>query len=311
MKLGFPDIGGGDIGYVPAMVLPVTSTGEGRSTRSINPETDEQMEVYWRAIDRRKQSWERGVAVKVGQRFAEEADVVVAAILKGKVQLDGVIDGQRSAWEKLISETMRGVIASEGEWIADQLNSGQSEVGDSPARAIAAITEHRPESRTGYEFDPWNKLIRDWVTTKTAEHVGGKKGILNTTKKRIRAVVLDGLKTDKTMPEIARAVRAQFEEWEKGEGVYRSMSIARTEVHTATSFGHHESARQSGVVNEKSWLSAMDPPRAREMHMAISGQWIDFDEPYEMADGSTMMHPGDGPIDHVALCRCVEMYRTR
>ena len=308
MKLGFPEFEGDDASYVHAMMLPVTSSGEGRSIRSINPETDEQMEVYWRSIDRRKQSFERGYAIEVGKRFAAEADVVTAAIIGGKVQLDEVIDGQRSKWEKLISTILRTVINDAGDWIADQLNSGQSEVGGEPARALAAISEHRPESRTGYEFDPWNELIREWVTTKTAEDV---KAILDTTKKRIRTVVLDGLKTDKTMPEIARAVRDQFEAWQKGEGVYRSMLVARTEVHRATGFGHHESARQSGVVNQKSWLSAMDPPRAREMHMEISGQWIAFDEAYEMADGATMQHPGDGPADHVVLCRCAEMYRTR
>lgn len=301
-RLGFPEIEGGDIGYVPAMVLPVGSSGEGRSVRSINPETDEQMEVYWRAIDRRKQGFERGYAIKIGERFSDEADVVVTAINRGKVQLDEVLDGQRSKWEKLITTILRTVIDDAGKWIADQLNSGQSEVGGEPARAIAALSGHRPESRAGYEFDPWNELIRDWVTTKTAEDV---KAILDTTKKRIRTVVLDGLKTDKTMPAIARAVRDQFEAWEKGEGVYRSMLVARTEVHRATGFGHHESARQSGVVKQKHWMDAGDD-RVRESHAAnTAAGWFAFDEPYP----NGAMYPGDGTDD--ILCRCVEGFQTR
>ena len=81
------------------------------------------------------------------------------------------------------------------------------------------------------------------------------------------------------------------------------MRIARTEVHQAAGTAMHESARQSGVAQEKAWLDAGDD-RVRTDHENNTAQnWIPFDDAYQ--DGA--MYPGDGTND--VNCRCVEMYK--
>lgn len=302
--IGIGPIPGGDVGYLPVNVLPVgVSSTEGRSTRSVNLQTDEQFAAHWRVIDRRKQGWERGVAVKIAQEFRLEREAVVKAIKAGHVDVDYVIDGRVPAWSKLITAVMRAVIEDFGGQVADDLNAEASEVGPSSQKAIAALSDDL-EVRQGYEFDPWNSLIRDWVTSKTAEHVT-EIGV--TTKKAIRKVTLAGLEEGESMVKIAKAVDAEMKAWEGGAGVYRSMVIARTEVHTAAGFAMHESARQSEVVEEKHWWDSGDE-RVRDTHILATREgWIPFDQPFT----NGCMYPGDGPSQEVILCRCVEGYRTR
>lgn len=303
--VGIGPIPGGDVGYLPINVLPVgVSSTEGRSTRSVNLQTDEQLAAHWRITDRRKQGWERGVAVKVAQEFRIEREAVVKAIKAGHVDVDYVIEGRTAAWSKLITAVMRAVIEDFGGQVADDLNAGASEAGSAAQEAIAALSDDLVGVRQGYEFDPWNSLIQDWVATKTAEHV---TEIGLTTKKAIRKVTLAGFEEGESMVKIARAVDAEMKAWEGGAGVYRSMVIARTEVHTAAGFAMHESARQSGVVEEKHWYDSGDE-RVRDTHAAATAEgWIPFDQVFS----NGCMYPGDGPSEEVIMCRCVEAYRTR
>jgi hypothetical protein len=253
----------------------------------VNPETDAQKEMHWRAVDRRKKGWERGVAAKVGERFASEAQAVVGAVAGGSFDVETVIDSQAGAWEELFTAVYRAIIE----------DFGRETVKDITGRAL--------ESR---EFDPWGDSVKAWVKRRGADAV---EDIKKTTKKAVRKVLVDGLDEGWDMRRIAKAIGEKYATWEGGTGAYRAMLIARTEVHAAASYGAHESARQSGVVDEKAWLSSFDPPRAREDHMAISNQWIPFDQPFRMPDGAEIDHPGEGPAEHVVNCRCVEMFRSR
>jgi len=303
LDLPFDPILGGDVGYLPVNVLPAgMPSDQGRSSRSINLETDDQFRAHWRMVDQRKAGWERGVATKVAGLFAVERKAVVKAIEGGKTDVDYVINGHRGAWEKLIEAVLRSVIEDFGDKVADDLNAGRVETGRAAMEAIAAFLDDRLETRAPYEFDPWTTAIQDWVEVSTAEHV---TSITTTTKEAIRRVISVGLDEGLSMVKIARTVRQEFEKWESGTGVYRSMMIARTEVHTASSYAMHESARQSGVAQQKAWLTAGDE-RVRDSHMANEAEgWIDFDQAY--SNGAA--HPGDGP--DTINCRCVEMFRSK
>lgn len=300
--LGFGPQPGGDTGYIPVNLLPVSAgSSERGSSRSFNPTTDEHRQAEWRAIDRKKEGWERGVAVKVAELFAGERKKVVAAIKAGHFDVDYVIDGEREKWVKLLTAVKRAVIEDFGGKVADDLSGGATEVGPSPQKAFTGLSGDRFERR--YEFDPWNVLIQDYVRASTAEAV---TWIQTTTKKAIRKVVLEGMEAGESMVTIARKVEGEFIKWEGQMGTgYRSMMIARTEVHAAAGFGMHESARQSGVAQEKHWQDAGDD-RVRPAHRdnTASG-WIGFDEAYP----NGAMYPGDGTDD--VGCRCVEMYRSR
>ena len=302
LGLGFEESEGGDVGYVSAMLLPVgmSPEGEGRSTRTINP-SEASYRSVWTSIVRRKEGWARGVAVKVSEEFRAERKAVLAAIDQGHADVDYVIDGRSGAWKKLVATLMRAVAKDFGDQIADELNQGRSEGASIERRAIAALSDDQIETRD-YEFDPWNELIKDFVETKTAEHI---TEIAKTTKAAVRKAIKAGLDEGESMVKIAARVKTQFNQWEGGISSYRAMLIARTEVHTAAGFAMHESARQSGVAEQKHWLDAGDD-RVRVGHVNNTGAgWIGFDESYP--DGA--MHPGDGTDD--VGCRCVEMFQTR
>jgi SPP1 gp7 family putative phage head morphogenesis protein len=144
--------------------------------------------------------------------------------------------------------------------------------------------------------------VKSYVTTRVAEEV---KFIQTTTKEAIKRAVDSGIADGESMVKIAKRIREQFDVWEGGTGVYRSMMIARTEVHAAAGYGMHESARQSGVAQEKAWLDAGDD-RVRPAHISNTAQgWIRFEDSYQ----NGAMFPGDGTDD--INCRCVEMYRDR
>ncbi|MFA5054496.1 MAG: phage portal protein, partial [Parcubacteria group bacterium] len=80
--------------------------------------------------------------------------------------------------------------------------------------------------------------------------------------------------------------------------------IARTESLRSSNAGGYELMKEWGVPR-KEWLATMDPPRARENHMAMNGEVVPMDEPFDVG-GVKMMYPGDpdAPIDETANCRC-------
>lgn len=294
MDLGFEPIEGGDIGYVPATVLPVGmgQEDEGRATRAINP-SQGSFRTVWASISRRKAGWERGVAVKVSELFQAERKAVLRKVGKGHVDVDYVIDGRAAAWTKLVSTVARAVIEDFGQQVADELNGG---------RSVAEDLEVRLEQRQEYEFDPWTEAIQDHVVTTTATHV---TEIGETTKRALRGAIKEGLDAGESMTQISKRIGATFADWEGGTSSYRAMLIARTEVHSAAGYAMHESARQSGVAQKKGWLDAGDD-RVRDSHAGnTAAGWIDFDDPYP----NGAQHPGDGTDD--IGCRCVEMFKTR
>ena len=220
---------------------------------------------------------------KVKDLFAAQREIVAKAVAGGVIDTDVPIVSMSGEWRRVLTAIYRAVIEDFGNQVAEELS---------------------PRTRAeGVEFDPWNSLIQDHVATKTAEQV---TLIQETTKKAIREVVLNGIDDGLSLVKVARAIREKFEEWEGASpGVYRSAMIARTEVHAAAGFAMHESARQSGVVNEKHWLDAGDD-RVRDAHVTnTAAGWIAFDDVYP--NGAS--YPGDGTDD--INCRCVEMYRTR
>ena len=111
------------------------------------------------------------------------------------------------------------------------------------------------------------------------------------------------------MTKIADTIDNIFIDWaapsDPAITTYRAMLIARTEVHSAASYGSHEAARQSGVAQEKKWLDSGDE-RVRDSHISNSAAgWIPFDRQYP----SGQMHPGEGAAAEVIMCRCVEQFR--
>jgi len=287
MDLGFGPQVGGDVGYIDMRLVPAGAsapTDLSRQVRAVDF-TKDQLAAHWRATETRKQGWVRGVAEKVKVLFAAERRVVVKAVKDGSLDVSDVVDAGRSKWEELLTAVFRAVIEDFGDQVAAGL------FGERAVRT---------------DFDPWDDLIQAWVNEKTLEHVDY---IAATTKTKLRKLVLEGIDEGQSISQIARSLDEQYIDWtgmgDQAITTSRAYTIARTEVHCASGFAMHESARQSGVVDEKHWLDAGDE-RVRDAHAGnTAAGWLRFDEVYP----NGAMYPGDGTDD--VNCRCTEMYRSR
>ncbi len=180
----------------------------------------------------------------------------------------------------------------------------------------------RPERLTA-QLDPvFQKLLQKWGSRVLAELgidsafsmlnplVGNHlvnlrenkiKGLVNeTTKKRLRNSLLEGVRAGEGIPDLAKRVSTIFAE-AKGP---RSTVIARTEVLNSSNFATWSAHQQSGVVNIREWLATKDE-RVRDAHAAMDGQRRGINDPFTAPGGATAMYPGDFGIAELDIqCRC-------
>jgi uncharacterized protein with gpF-like domain len=84
-----------------------------------------------------------------------------------------------------------------------------------------------------------------------------------------------------------------------------AMRIARTEVISASNAGSLEGMKQSGVVEQKEWLSSRDD-RVRDSHLPpLDRQVVDLNKDFTSNDGNKAQHPGSfGIAEEDINCRC-------
>jgi hypothetical protein len=134
-----------------------------------------------------------------------------------------------------------------------------------------------------------------------------------TTQDQIRAAVVAAEAANMTQEQIAEQIRQGVPGL---EGIrfwtprVRSLVIARTEVHTASTVASDAAALASGVVERKEWVAAEDA-RTRPDHSAADGQTVDMGAAFEVG-GVRMEYPGvpGAPAAQVVNCRCVTAYVT-
>lgn len=94
----------------------------------------------------------------------------------------------------------------------------------------------------------------------------------------------------------------------------RGEVIARTETIQSLNAGADEAIRQlvdTGAVRReqvmKIWVAATDA-RTRDTHLAMNGQAVPMDQPFESPSGARLMYPGDSSLgagpDEIIQCRC-------
>lgn len=296
LELGFDDIPGGDIGYLPMSMLPAgmalpdlgDDADKSRQNKAWNLSDENQKAAYWKAFDRRRQNWERKVAQLVGKRFRDEGKAVSEAYEQGR-DVDGVIDGQLSEWETMVTGIYVGIMEDFGQ-----------ETGEALEKSVG------PPSRK-FEFDPWLREVRNWIEAVVAEKV---TKISRTTKDMIKREIALGFEEGDSTVEIAERLQRQYGDF----SVRRAMTIARTEVVAASNSGSHFAAEQTGLEYERVWLSSRDD-RVRDDHADMDGVTAAKAEPFEAPDGSQMMFPGDTSLGADASqtinCRCTETFEVR
>ena len=130
------------------------------------------------------------------------------------------------------------------------------------------------------------------------------RGTVETTWNKVQEAIIDGEAAGESIDGIAKRIGRVFDQ-AKG---YRSRVIARTETIGAANAGALAGARQSGVVEKKVWLAALDH-RTRSTHVTADGQKVDVDGTF-LVGAHRMAHPGDpaGGASEVVNCRCTMLF---
>ena len=168
---------------------------------------------------------------------------------------------------------------------------------------VAAVVEVGSEALAGLgqgEFS-FTTQVSKVLREQGAEMV---LGVNRTTQRRIADAVAEGNDAGESIDKIEKRIKAVFAE----RRAKHARTIARTEIGKASSFGHVEGFRQSGVVTGKRWNTSLDS-RVRDSHH-INGQVVGLEEPFRLGDGEAADAPlvgaGGGPLSarNSINCRC-------
>jgi len=148
---------------------------------------------------------------------------------------------------------------------------------------------------TDATFSARDPRVVEFLATWGAERVTGM--INETTQTHIQAALIRGLESGQTTAEMADAIDRVF------TARSSSLTIVRTEITRASSFGTETGIRQAGAPR-KQWLSTQDGA-VRDTHVDLDGQIQNIDEPFVSSSGAVGMYPGDfgDPAEDIN-CRC-------
>lgn len=173
------------------------------------------------------------------------------------------------------------------------------EFGESTLESIEAAGP-KADPRVGTPFN-----LRDpQVAAEILARQSRIRDTTETTWAAIQAAMADGDAAGEDTDQIAGRIRDVFS---AARGI-RARVIARTEVISAANSASLHAARQSGVVEKKTWLAAVDH-RTRPDHVNADGQTVPMDQKFTVG-GESLAYPGDpaGSAGNVINCRCTLLY---
>ena len=161
--------------------------------------------------------------------------------------------------------------------------------------------ELRQEKAYGTPNAYWLQLITEYMMTEGATKV---TMITDTTRDFIRRKMVEGYEQNLAIDEMVQILlRNEI-------NANRARLIARTENTNITSLATQASARRSGILMQKVWISAQDnrtrrTPPDKFDHLDMDNKTAMMDEPFNVS-GEFMQHPGDpaGSAGNVCNCRC-------
>jgi SPP1 gp7 family putative phage head morphogenesis protein len=145
----------------------------------------------------------------------------------------------------------------------------------------------------GIDFDVSNPAVQAWISDKTFKFANEvNKETLSVLRDELR----EAISTGEGIKEAEKRIERVFD---MARG-YRTERIARTEIISAYNNGAMEAYEQSGVVEEKEWISSRDAD-VRPSHQ-IDGEQVGLGEQFS----NGLEYPGDpaGQPEEVINCRC-------
>ncbi len=296
LGLGFEDIDGGEIGYLPFNITPTDTIGmeipeepkdekkKDDEEKAINHALKKQYdkENLWKNYIKRHSPQEAKFAKTISRFFYEQRNRVLAVVNKSKsVTKDSieiaVAELRGINWDEEAKALKKRVRPNLVECAYTGVAIGKDRIGvlvnqDILETRIIGLVAQREGS-----FDNIQRTVKDLVTAVNDKFANGG--------------TIDELTT-----EIKKVYTATGN---------RAKTIARTETGRAIqkgSYDYYDAVRtEEGVGMTKTWITAGDE-NVRELHYMADGQTVDFDDPFL----NGMMHPNDpdGGAENVINCRC-------
>lgn len=145
-------------------------------------------------------------------------------------------------------------------------------------------------------FDIRNPIAAGIIDEHTGERI---VDINETTRLALQQTITEGFMEGEGADAIAQRISDVFDVAHE-----RAMTIARTEVMSASNAGAVMAYEMSGVVAGKEWLSQKDG-QTRPTHVAMDGQVVGVREEFRSPTGATARAPGSfGVADEDINCRC-------
>ena len=236
---------------------------------------DKVLQLHERALTRRETDFRR---MQVRLFDAQRSEVLRR--VRSRKMLDGIMTKDIPVLE----------LFNLGEWIAKYLLSGL------PVYVSAANTSAQQQNGAfslGVSFDI--RKMQPWLDQRAgfwAARVNEETGRL------LLAELNEALAQGESIRKIQDRVERVFD----FSDAVRSERIARTETQSAMNEAAVETYRQSGVVDRKIWLAALDN-RTRDTHREAHRQVVALEANF-LVGGESISHPGEGSPENAINCRC-------
>lgn len=283
-------IDGGDVGYLPANLIPVTDNNAKQLLAAPRACTRRKGVAYesaehramWETFVKRTEPHERKLGNAVAGLFEQqEAEVLERlratekAIIKTTVRdvADNPFD--RAEWEMQFRKEVKPIL--------------RDVVTDAGKTALLDIA-------IDIAFDVSEPAVRAFLLAREQRFA---QFVNETTWQQLKDSLTEGLDNGETLPDLMSRVENVM------AGRIRSSSevIARTEVIGASNGGTLLAWEQSDVVDGKVWLAALDK-RTRETHVAAHGQQVGLHEDFSVGGGSGPAPGQIGLAEEDIQCRC-------
>jgi hypothetical protein len=303
LGLGMPDLRGGDVGRLSAMLIPdesltpVKTAGKSAAKtaatlkRSAAPEYGS---AEHEAVMKQKQAqitpYVRVMQAKLRKYFQAQQRRLTEALKESKSFGKGKFKGDSDSIPPL-SQLFNLQLETEQfkEDFDSTLEDAVQEVGNAELEALKLrllFNVRNPEVQAAIAHIL--QTVADKTNSTTWEDLI----------ELFQAAELEG----ESIPAIMERLSAYYGDRKSD---WQTERIARTTMTGATNMASEQAWKESKIVKAKTWLSALQPDRSREEHMAAHGQTVGIDELFTVG-GEHLEYPGDpaGSPGNIINCLC-------
>jgi len=275
---GLDEVPWGKVPLAPMNIMPLSGGGGGSPEPKPKPEpkkiikavkyTAEYKKRFWELFIKRVTPLENEFKRGIIRLFQEQENKALRELRKGKSITKDIDDVLRITHDE--REIMKFI-----EFALPRITEMVKINGEAAAAEI------------GVSFDVTNPKVIKWIKDRCGLLI---KSISDTTLKKLRKTLAEGVEAGESIPHLASRISNVYDE-AKGS---RAVKIARTETLSASNQGNLQAYIQSGVVEKKEWLTALDE-RTCEECMAMNGQIVDINKSFSCGLSAPPLHPS---------CRC-------